>query len=170
MWRRSSSSRERKRRCALHEYYASCRTHEAQTPWHQRSRFPDLSISRINALFPSPRVSPRSRMAVNLPSSPVPEWNRPARTGESLIGRRVYPVVSSHQASRDPAASIDVAARAVGCVMSQSNKPACDGARQGGNGNASTEACFLSRWVRIFSIITGSSMQVITFTGPPHSP
>ncbi len=59
---------------------------------------------------------------------------------------------------------MDPAARAVGCVcasMSQSNKPACDGARQGGNGNASTEACFLSRWVRIFSITTGPSMQAM---------
>ena len=45
------------------------------------------------------------------------------------MDRRFFPVVSSHQANRDPAASVDVGARAVGRAF-QSNKLARGGARQ----------------------------------------
>ena len=52
------------------------------------------------------------------------------------------------------------------CCMSwpsyQSNKLACGGARQGGSREPTTEASFLSRWVRIFSMTAGSSMHIWT--------
>ena len=50
-----------------------------------------------------------------------------------------------------------------------------DGAPDGPNdlriilGDASAEATLLSRWVRIFSIATGSSMQAMILTAPAHS-
>jgi hypothetical protein len=43
------------------------------------------------------------------------------------------------------------------------------GARQRGHREASAQAPFSSRWVRIFSITTGSSMQAMILTAPPHS-
>ncbi len=50
----------------------------------------------------------------------------------------------------------------------QSNRPACGGARLLGNGGASIGRAFSFRWVSIFSMTTGSSMQAITLTEPPH--
>jgi len=46
----------------------------------------------------------------------------------------------------------------------QSNRPACGGARLLGNGGASIGRAFSFRWVSIFSMTTGSSMQAITLT------
>ena len=43
------------------------------------------------------------------------------------------------------------------------------GARTEGNRPAGSGAAFSFRWVSIFLITTGSSMQAITFTAPPHS-
>ena len=44
----------------------------------------------------------------------------------------------------------------------QVNKLACGGARHGGKHRAAPPAALLSRWVRIFAITTGSSMQAMT--------
>ena len=52
---------------------------------------------------------------------------------------------------------------------SQSNKPPCGGARQCGNQVGSTEGSCLSRWMRIFSITAGSSMQAMILTAPPQT-
>ena len=57
----------------------------------------------------------------------------------------------------------------VGFFESQSTKPAHGGARLAGNRPVPAEAAFSFRWVSIFSITTGSSMQAITLTVPPHS-
>ena len=54
-------------------------------------------------------------------------------------------------------------------ILAQSSRPAWGGARQRGRREASAEAPFSSRWVRIFSITTGSSMQAMILTAPPHS-
>ncbi len=51
----------------------------------------------------------------------------------------------------------------------QSNRLARGGARHGGNREASAAAPFVSRWVRILSITTGSSMQAMILTGPPQA-
>ena len=50
----------------------------------------------------------------------------------------------------------------------QANKLAWGGARDGGKRRAAWEASLRSRWVRIFSITTGSSMQAIILTWPPQ--
>ncbi len=42
------------------------------------------------------------------------------------------------------------------------------GARHGGKRLAAPQAALLSRWVRIFSITTGSSMQAMILTRPPQ--
>ena len=56
-------------------------------------------------------------------------------------------------------------------LSSQSNKLPGGGARHGGNGEASTEGsgAFLSRWLRIFSITTGSSMHAMILSAPPQA-
>jgi len=66
-------------------------------------------------------------------------------------------------------------------ILAQSNRPAWGGARHRGCREASAKASFSSRWVRIFSITTRSSMQAracpasvasalgMIFTAPPHS-
>ena len=51
----------------------------------------------------------------------------------------------------------------------QSNKPACGGARLSGHRMDFFDAAFSLRWVSIFLITRGSSMQAITLTLPPHS-
>ncbi len=51
----------------------------------------------------------------------------------------------------------------------QSNKPRCGGARVSGSRFVSTKLVFLSRWLRIFSMTTGSSMQAITRSAPPQA-
>lgn len=79
--------------------------------------FPSESKGRINALFSGSLVSPGRKAAVNLPFDAVPAWIPASRTGESLIDRRVFPVISSDQTNRYPAASVDVAASVVGPVM-----------------------------------------------------
>ena len=53
--------------------------------------------------------------------------------------------------------------------MVQSNKPACGGARQGGNRAGSAQASFLSRWVRIFLITSGSWIQAMIRSAPPQA-
>ena len=50
----------------------------------------------------------------------------------------------------------------------QANKLAWGGARDGGKRRAAWEASLRSRWVRIFLITTGSSMQAIILTWPPQ--
>jgi hypothetical protein len=49
-----------------------------------------------------------------------------------------------------------------GNLVYSSNKPACGGARDGGKRQGSAEVTFCSRWLRIFSMTTGSSMQAMT--------
>ena len=51
----------------------------------------------------------------------------------------------------------------------QSNRPVWGGARHGGRRETSGEAPFASRWVRIFSITTESSMQAMILTAPPQA-
>ena len=46
----------------------------------------------------------------------------------------------------------------------QANKLAWGGARHGGKRRATPQAALLSRWVRIFAITTGSSIQAMTCT------
>ena len=53
--------------------------------------------------------------------------------------------------------------------LAQSNSPAWGGARHGGRREASGAPPFASRWVRIFSIINGSSMQTMILTAPPQA-
>ena len=50
----------------------------------------------------------------------------------------------------------------------QANKLACGGARHGGKRRPAPPAALLSRWVRIFSITTGASIQAMILTGPPQ--
>ncbi len=95
-----------------------------------------------------------------------------------------FSVVSRDQAERYPAAPFGVAVAGVALDSRyQSNKRACGGARDGGNREAISEAPFSWRWVRgvvqgctvygpkdgIFSMTTGSWMQAITLTAPPHA-
>jgi len=49
----------------------------------------------------------------------------------------------------------------------QANKLAWGGARHGGKRRPAPQAA-LPRWVRIFSITTGSSIQAMILTGPPQ--
>ena len=53
--------------------------------------------------------------------------------------------------------------------MVQSNKPACGGARQGGNRAGSAEAFLLSMWVRIVWITARSSMEAMIRSAPPQT-
>ena len=55
-----------------------------------------------------------------------------------------------------------------GCTENQSNRFLCGGARLCGNTTGSANAAFLSRWVSILSMTTGSSIQAMTLTAPPH--
>jgi len=55
-----------------------------------------------------------------------------------------------------------------GCTENQSNRLLCGGARLCGNTTGSANAAFLSRWVSILSMTTGSSIQAMTLTAPPH--
>ena len=57
----------------------------------------------------------------------------------------------------------------MGFFEGQLNQSAYGGARLSGNRPVSAEAAFSFRWVSIFSMTTGSSMQAITLTVPPHS-
>ncbi len=54
-------------------------------------------------------------------------------------------------------------------VMFQANKLTWGGARHGGKRAAVAVASLRSRWVRIFSITTGSSMQAMILTAPPQA-
>ena len=51
----------------------------------------------------------------------------------------------------------------------QSNKPHCGGARHGGRHGPWGSAACLSRWVRIFSITSASSIHAMTRTDPPQA-
>ena len=63
-----------------------------------------------------------------------------------------------------------VACESVGRVSQpRSNKPGCGGARLSGIRIVSIAGTVSSRWVSIFSMTTGSSIQAITLTCPPHS-
>ena len=55
-----------------------------------------------------------------------------------------------------------------GCTANQSNRFLCGGARLCGNTTGSANAAFLSRWVSILSMTTGSSIQAMTLTAPPY--
>ena len=55
-----------------------------------------------------------------------------------------------------------------GCHPVSSNSPRCGGARHGGRRLASDSGAFASRWVRIFSITSGSSMQAMIRIAPPQ--
>jgi len=50
-----------------------------------------------------------------------------------------------------------------------SDRRACGGARQVGNRAVAAEASRLSRWVRIFSMTSDSSMQAMIHTAPPQA-
>jgi hypothetical protein len=54
-------------------------------------------------------------------------------------------------------------------VVVQANKPACGGAREGGNRAGAVQASLVSRWVRIFLITAGSSMQAMIRSAPPQT-
>jgi len=53
-------------------------------------------------------------------------------------------------------------------LVNQPNRLDCGGARLSGNRSAARVGDFSSRCVRIFLMITGSSMQAITFADPPQ--
>ena len=52
--------------------------------------------------------------------------------------------------------------------MYQANEPTGGGARDGGKRRVASQASLRSRWVRIFSITAGSSMQAMILTRPPQ--
>jgi len=54
-------------------------------------------------------------------------------------------------------------------VVVQANKPACGGAREGGNRAGAVEASLVSRWVRIFLITAGSWIQAMIRSAPPQA-
>ena len=54
-------------------------------------------------------------------------------------------------------------------MVVQSNKPACGGPREGGNRTGAVEASLASRWVRIFLITAGSSIQAMIRSAPPQA-
>jgi hypothetical protein len=53
-------------------------------------------------------------------------------------------------------------------LVNQPNRLDCGGARLSGNRSADRAGDFSSRCVRIFLMITGSSMQAMTFADPPQ--
>jgi len=85
--------------------------------------------------------------------------------------RRTFPTGSDRQADRYRNPPLGVGAVSVGPwgLLYQSNKPACGGSRHGGSREASAAAPFSWRWVSIFSITTGSSMQAMVLTAPPQA-
>ena len=54
-------------------------------------------------------------------------------------------------------------------LVNQPNRPDCGGARLSGNRSAACVGNFSSRYVRIFLMITGSSVQAMTLAVPPQT-
>ncbi len=133
------------------------------------------SIGRINALFGK---SIESHQVVNQPSTVASRSCRRSSDGHRAVigagGSREFPHISAsgdfsrHRHDGDRAASLGFAA-SQWHEVDQPNKLLWGGARDRGKRAVAVEGSLLSRWVRIFSITTGSSMQAMILTAPPQA-
>ena len=92
------------------------------------------------------------------------------RVGRNRALQRDFPRCSDGWHDSDPAASsiLQLLVLPAWLPVYQANKPAWGGARDGGKRAGVAIASLPSRWVRIFSMTSGSSMQAMILRWPPQ--